>query len=57
MANVKAGVAYVDVRLGSIEQFKQRMSSEIEKVGTTAGKKISDKMKEELAPEATKDCW
>jgi tape measure domain-containing protein len=54
MANVKAGVAYVDVRLGSIEQFKQRMASEVEKVGTTAGKKISDKMKEELAPEATK---
>lgn len=54
MSNVRAGVAYVDVRLGSIEQFKNKMASEIEKVGSSASKKLSDTMKDKIAPEATK---
>lgn len=54
MSNVKAGVAYVDVRLGSIEQFKQKMSSEIEKVGSESTKKLGDTMSKKVAPEGTK---
>ncbi len=42
MANVSAGVAYVDVRLGSIEKLKKDMTTEIEKIGQELGKKLGD---------------
>lgn len=44
MANIKAGVAYVDVRLGSIEKLKREIEEKIEKVGSDAGEKLTDGM-------------
>lgn len=40
MANIRAGVAYIDVRLGSIERFKTELKEKIEKVGKESGEKI-----------------
>lgn len=54
MAKVKAGVAYVDVRLGSVEQFKQRLKSEIEKSTTEMAKTVGDGMAKKVAPEGQK---
>lgn len=54
MANVKAGVAYVDVRLGSIEQFKNRLKSEIEGVTSQVAKKVGDDLAKKMAPEGAK---
>lgn len=42
--NVRAGVAYVDVRLGSIEQFKNKLKSEVESAAVTAGKDAGNKL-------------
>jgi tape measure domain-containing protein len=42
MANVRAGVAYVDVRLGAIDNLKRDMQREIENIGRDAGKKLGD---------------
>lgn len=55
MANVRAGVAYVDIRLGSIERFKTELKQKIEQVGTESGegfgkefvKKTTTKIKQE----------
>lgn len=54
MANVKAGVAYVDVRLGSIEQFKQKLKSEIENAVSESSKRVGEKLAKDMAPEGTK---
>lgn len=54
MSNVKAGVAYVDVRLGSIEQFKQKLKSEIQNAANDSAKKLGDDMSKKVAPEGTK---
>lgn len=54
MANVRAGIAYVDVRLGSIEQFKNRLKSEIEGVTNEVSKRVGDDLAKKLAPEGAK---
>ena len=54
MADVKAGVAYVDVRLGSIEQFKNRLKAEIEGATENVSKRVGDKLAKDMAPEGTK---
>lgn len=46
MANVRAGVAYVDVRLGSIERFKKELKEKIESVGQETGTKIGTELGE-----------
>lgn len=45
MANIRAGVAYVDVRLGSIDDLKNKMKSGIEDIGKTAGKQLGENIK------------
>ena len=40
MANVRAGVAYIDVRLGSIERFKKDLKDKIEGIGKQTGEQI-----------------
>lgn len=42
MSNVRAGVAYVDVRLGSIDDLKREMQDKIEGIGREVGKKLGD---------------
>lgn len=42
MANVRAGIAYVDVRLGAIDDLKRDMQREIENIGREAGRKLGD---------------
>lgn len=50
MAQVKAGVAYVDVRLGSVEQFmgdlKKKVEDAFSQVGKNAGEKITKSVPE-----------
>lgn len=53
MSNVKAGVAYVDVRLGSIEQFKNKLKSEIENATQEASKRVGEKLAKDMAPAGT----
>lgn len=55
MANIRAGVAYVDVRLGSVEKFKNALKDEIEKTGQDAGKKLGDSVKKGLPANAGAD--
>ena len=43
MANVSAGTAYVDVKLGRVEQFKREFKEEVEKAGSEGGKKSGEK--------------
>lgn len=40
MANVRAGIAYIDVRLGSIERFKRELKEKVEGIGKESGEKI-----------------
>ena len=40
MGNIRAGVAYIDVRLGSIERFKKDLKDRIETIGKESGEKI-----------------
>lgn len=42
MANIRAGIAYIDVRLGSIEEFKRALKDGIETIGQDAGKKLGE---------------
>lgn len=53
MSNVKAGVAYVDVRLGSIEQFKNKLKSEIESATQEVSKRVGEKLAKDMAPAGT----
>lgn len=48
MANIRAGVAYIDVRLGSIERFKREVEEKVEKVGADAGSKMGKQMGEKV---------
>lgn len=48
MANVRAGVAYVDVRLGTIDKMKADLTKEIDKLGEEVGKKLGDKVKDSV---------
>lgn len=52
IAQVKAGVAYVDVRLGSVEQFKKNLKDEVEKAFTSAGKEGGEKISKAISPQA-----
>lgn len=45
MANIKAGVAYVDVRLGSIDELKNKMKAGIEDIGKEVGKQLGENIK------------
>lgn len=54
MSSVKAGVAYVDIRLGSIEQFKQKLKSEIDNVGAEVAKRVGDDVAKQIGPEGTR---
>ena len=45
MANIRAGVAYVDVRLGSIDELKNKMKAGIEDIGKSAGKQLGENIK------------
>lgn len=45
MANIRAGVAYVDVRLGSIDELKNKMKAGIEDIGKDAGKQLGENIK------------
>ena len=61
MANVRAGVAYIDVRLGSIERFKRELKDKVEDIGKESGEKIGtdlgdgiDKGSRKSIPEAAK---
>lgn len=48
MADVKAGVAYVDVKLGSVERFKRQIKEEVEKAGKGAGETLGNKTSEQF---------
>lgn len=48
MANIRAGTAYIDVKLGAIEDFKNKLKDEVEKAGRDAGKKLGDSVKKSV---------
>lgn len=48
MANVRAGVAYVDVKLGSVEDMKRRLKKEMEQAGADGGKTTGEKFTQEF---------
>lgn len=48
MANVRAGIAYVDVRLGSIEDLKNGIKKGVEDIGKEAGQKLGDNIKKNV---------
>lgn len=52
MAQVKAGVAYVDVRLGSVEQFKNNLKDEVEKAFSSVGKNAGEQISKNISPQA-----
>lgn len=52
MANIRAGVAYIDVRLGSIEKLKKEMKDQIEGVGAEAGKKAGEQLGKQIPASA-----
>lgn len=54
MANVRAGVAYVDVRLGDISNFQNVLKAEIESTIANIGKSVGDSLAGQMAPGATK---
>jgi tape measure domain-containing protein len=54
MTNVRAGVAYVDVRLGSIEKLKSAMKSEIESATREVGKRVGEELAKSATPGAAK---
>jgi tape measure domain-containing protein len=45
VANIRAGVAYVDVRLGSIDDLKNKMKAGIEDIGKQSGKQLGENIK------------
>lgn len=52
MAQVKAGVAYVDVRLGSVEQFKNDLKKEVENTFSGIGKNAGEQISKNISPQA-----
>lgn len=52
MAQVKAGVAYVDVRLGSVEQFKNDLKKEVENTFSGVGKNAGEQISKNISPQA-----
>jgi tape measure domain-containing protein len=55
MANVRAGVAYVDVRLGSVEQLKNKLKSEVEKTAREIGKRVGETISKNVPKNAGTD--
>lgn len=53
MANIKAGVAYVDVRLGSIKPLTDAIQAEVVKAGESAGKSAGKKVTKGLTDTTT----
>jgi hypothetical protein len=57
MANIKAGTAYIDVKLGSVENLKKELKAKMEEAGgdsgSTTGKKFSEKFSEEVTKTTT----
>jgi hypothetical protein len=53
MANVRAGTAYVDVKLGSVEKFKQELKEKVESAGSESGEKIGKNISEEMTKTVT----
>lgn len=52
MANIRAGVAYIDVRLGSIEKLKKEMKDQVEGIGAEAGKKAGEQLGKQIPASA-----
>jgi tape measure domain-containing protein len=50
IANIRAGIAYVDVRLGSIEELKRSIKDGVEGIGQQAGKQLGDSIKKSVPP-------
>lgn len=48
-------MAYVDVRLGSVEKFKNALKDQVEKVGQDAGKKLGESVKKSVPASAGAD--
>lgn len=48
MANIRAGTAYIDVKLGAIDDFKNKLKDEVERAGRDAGKKLGDSVKKSV---------
>lgn len=48
MAQVKAGIAYVDVRLGSVEQFKSQLAAKVKAAITDVSKRVDENFKKSL---------
>ena len=53
MANIKAGVAYVDIRLGSAKPLTDAIEREVIKAGDTASKAAGKKITEGLTKNTT----
>lgn len=51
MANIRAGVAYVDVKLGSVEKFKVQLKEKVESSVTESAKSSSKKFSETFTKE------
>lgn len=54
MANVRAGVAYIDVRLGSVERFKRELKEKVSKIGKESGDDFSDNFAKQTAKNGAK---
>lgn len=48
MSNIRAGTAYIDVKLGAIDDFKRRLKDEVESAGRESGKQIGETIKKSL---------
>lgn len=53
MANIKAGVAYVDIRLGSAKPLTDAIEAEVVKAGSAAGKAAGEKVTKGLTDNTT----
>lgn len=52
MANIRAGTAYIDVKLGAIDDFKNKLKEEVERAGADAGKKLGDSVSKSVPASA-----
>jgi tape measure domain-containing protein len=55
MANIRAGVAFIDIRLGSIDPFLARLREEVEKAGRDAGQRLGEEVSKSVPASAGKD--
>jgi hypothetical protein len=54
MANIKAGTAYIDVKLGSVEDLKAKLKEKMEEAGGDSGSSAGEKFSEKFSEEVTK---